>query len=202
MSKNNSQKRKLKKKKRDAKARKDGARRIRKMLPVVAPHIRECGECHACCVVMEVEELDKPLWTPCEHICVEGCAVYEDRPPVCRDWYCFWRIDGHGVVVKEHERPDKIGVFAEVCQDEGTERVVVVRESWPGGSNSQAAKDLINRFARTGITAIFRFAEELPRICGPEKEVRKFQKDGKFVMKTPEGEEVIWASRKEDDDAA
>lgn len=26
--------------------------------------------------------------SPCQHITPFGCAIYEDRPRLCREWYC------------------------------------------------------------------------------------------------------------------
>ncbi|WP_134798197.1 YkgJ family cysteine cluster protein [Shigella flexneri] len=30
---------------------------------------------------------------PCQHLKHQGgCAIYDERPSVCRTWYCGWRI--------------------------------------------------------------------------------------------------------------
>lgn len=69
---------------------------------------RSCGGCTACCKVLGIEELSKPPHTPCKHCSLAGCDIYESRPSVCRNWFCFWRVmEG----IPENARPDKIGVI-------------------------------------------------------------------------------------------
>lgn len=163
---------------------------------------RQCGECTACCTIMEVSELAKPMWANCTHQCKEGCAVYEDRPESCREWFCLWRSDGNGIIVKEHERPDKIGIIANMYQPDGSDLLVVVREARPGGSKSLAAKILTRRFTERSLTMTMRFGSDKPILAGPEKSMREFMKDGKLVLETPDGPEIIWQARKENGDAA
>jgi uncharacterized protein len=55
---------------------------------------RSCGTCSLCCILPEIDELDKPANEPCRH-CLSGggCVAYETRPATCRDFYCLWRTD-------------------------------------------------------------------------------------------------------------
>lgn len=56
---------------------------------------RECGSCSACCVTLRIEEptLKKLADVPCPKLLPEGgCGIYENRPGVCRSWFCGWRI--------------------------------------------------------------------------------------------------------------
>lgn len=44
-----------------------------------------CTQCGACCVAPDIAALDKPLGLRCPHLRPDNlCAVYEDRPAVCR----------------------------------------------------------------------------------------------------------------------
>jgi len=44
----------------------------------------------------------------CRHAACGGCAIYDNRPPICRSYYCAWRtVDIFG----EEWRPDKSGVL-------------------------------------------------------------------------------------------
>ena len=58
-----------------------------------SPLVRECTACGACCTAPDIHALNKPLGVPCAHL-GEGClcAVYLQRPAVCRnyrpDWVC------------------------------------------------------------------------------------------------------------------
>lgn len=70
--------------------------------------MRECGDCNACCVTYEIEELNKWPHQPCKHLCSKGCSIYENRPKVCREYTCAWK---ESKIFNEDERPDKIGVI-------------------------------------------------------------------------------------------
>ena len=51
----------------------------------------ECTRCGACCVAPDIAALDKPLGVRCPHLTAENlCAVYEDRPQICRDYAADW----------------------------------------------------------------------------------------------------------------
>jgi len=53
---------------------------------------RSCGDCHACCVVLPIIELEKPRNIHCQHCTDRGCAIYDNgRPAVCKSWLCEWR---------------------------------------------------------------------------------------------------------------
>lgn len=71
---------------------------------------RECGGCTACCrhLGIDAPELKKPDGVACRH-CVEGfgCGVYADRPALCRDWYCGWRL----LTLSDEMRPDRSGIL-------------------------------------------------------------------------------------------
>ncbi|WP_309572515.1 YkgJ family cysteine cluster protein [Deinococcus sp.] len=64
--------------------------------PGVAPRstlVLECTACGACCAAPDIAALGKPLGVPCVNLgagCL--CAIYDSRPPVCRnyapDWVC------------------------------------------------------------------------------------------------------------------
>jgi hypothetical protein len=55
---------------------------------------RTCGSCMLCCTVMTVDDLNKPSGVPCVHaIAGTGCAIREQRPRPCRQFFCGWRLD-------------------------------------------------------------------------------------------------------------
>jgi len=78
---------------------------------------RRCGECTLCCKVLRVDtpELKKMsgVWCP---DCREGagCAIYETRPPICRIWYCGWRLRTD---LPEDWRPDRSGVLVDTLAE-------------------------------------------------------------------------------------
>lgn len=72
---------------------------------------RTCSECSVCCISLRIEEpeLTKKADVPCPHLSsVKGCAIYNSRPGVCRNWYCGWRIMPF---VNEEMRHDKSKVL-------------------------------------------------------------------------------------------
>lgn len=97
MGRNNQERRKAKKAAREKK---------RVSLPM-APSVRPCDGCTVCCSVFGVEEINKPVWTKCEHLSDRGCGIYDTRPTHCRGFYCMWQ-NGLGTA---GERPDKLGVI-------------------------------------------------------------------------------------------
>jgi hypothetical protein len=79
---------------------------------------RSCGECNVCCDVLTINtpELKKLPGVLCPN-CVsgQGCSIYESRPPVCRAWYCGWRmIDTLG----DEWRPDRCGILVRLTEDD------------------------------------------------------------------------------------
>src|SRR5262245_34979797 len=53
---------------------------------------RQCGDCSLCCKLLNIDELNKPANTWCQH-CRPGkggCSIYADRPPDCRTFACGW----------------------------------------------------------------------------------------------------------------
>ena len=66
---------------------------------------RECGECTLCCSVLLIDapEIQKDAGIRCLH-CDQGCVIYEQRPAVCRDFYCAWRTMA---IFDEAWRPDR-----------------------------------------------------------------------------------------------
>jgi hypothetical protein len=77
---------------------------------------RECGGCIVCCVAPKINlpELKKHAGEMCRHCTGTGCAIYDARPNLCRDWYCGWRRLRE---LDESWRPDRSGVLINVVAD-------------------------------------------------------------------------------------
>jgi hypothetical protein len=55
---------------------------------------RSCGTCTLCCRLPEIDELSKPANAWCLNCTAgQGCAIYDDRPQLCRDFLCSWMIN-------------------------------------------------------------------------------------------------------------
>lgn len=71
---------------------------------------RPCGDCIACCVTPRIDtpQLKKAEGEVCSNCTGAGCAIYEQRPEVCRGFNCAWkRIPTMPV----ETRPDHLGVM-------------------------------------------------------------------------------------------
>lgn len=80
---------------------------------------RECGKCYACCVALRinVDTLKKDADIPCKNLDKnKGCAIYKDRPPVCRNWFCAWRYTNK---FGDEWRPDRSGIMLRFDEDGG-----------------------------------------------------------------------------------
>jgi len=50
---------------------------------------RNCDGCALCCMVLSIDEIDKPQGKWCPHCSTRSsCDIYPDRPKQCRDFYC------------------------------------------------------------------------------------------------------------------
>jgi hypothetical protein len=71
---------------------------------------RPCGDCIACCQVLNIDEAElvKPQGQLCPNCTGAGCSVYDARPQVCRSWNCAWK---RIVSMPDDTRPDAMGVL-------------------------------------------------------------------------------------------
>jgi hypothetical protein len=83
-------------------------------LPKTAPLTRQCGSCNACCDIMEVAAVDKPVNQLCTHWQTgTGCSIYDRRPQMCRSFVCAW-LQGH---LDDDWFPAKLGIIVHFSQD-------------------------------------------------------------------------------------
>ena len=115
---------------------------------------RACGECFACCVEINVDELSKPARQPCVHCGSGGCAIYDARPRVCRAWFCAWRRLAD---LPDHLRPDRSGLMACLMERPGDAnpllRLYIVVQWLDGRPIARSAKadELLARLRRIGL---------------------------------------------------
>ena len=99
---------------------------------------RECGDCTVCCQVLNIDkpQVQKASGVLCQHCQGGGCAIYETRFDVCRNFHCAWRQLPN---MDEGWRPDRSGVFAEFQLLDGVTGISLmlvgnplrtVRQSW------------------------------------------------------------------------
>jgi hypothetical protein len=86
---------------------------------------RGCGECTVCCTAMAIDkpEIQKDAGATCRHCTAKGCAIYETRPSLCRDYHCGWRQLS---ILDKSWRPDLSGVFVELEPHDGQTAISLV----------------------------------------------------------------------------
>ena len=66
---------------------------------------RSCDGCALCCMVLKIDELNKPKGKWCNHCSTrKGCDIYEERPNQCRKFYCGWLTNS---LLGEEWKPSK-----------------------------------------------------------------------------------------------
>lgn len=169
---------------------------------------RACGECRACCYVLGIKELvpEKPAYQHCTHECDKGCAIYEKRPEPCAGYYCLWLMEGKedlvaevtghlklpakGVpqLLREEERPDKIGIIFEASAINSDESAfekesgipfLTAREGTPGAFEGYWGQKVLKRLTKK-ILVILLFGDGRRRAIGPPEKVRLV---GQFLNK-------------------
>ena len=82
-------------------------------MPATAP-VRQCGSCTSCCTLLEVTDVGKSMNEWCKHCDAgKGCAIYDDRPQMCRSFSCAW-LQGH---LNDEWFPEKSGMVVHFSQD-------------------------------------------------------------------------------------
>lgn len=109
---------------------------------------RPCGDCTACCGLLAVVELHKPMRFACDHQGTGGCRIYLDRPPTCREFDCGWRRGE--VPTDDAWRPDRRGVM-HVGWTEQTSgrRHDYLFELWPGALADPAVAAWVHRHTQS-----------------------------------------------------
>jgi hypothetical protein len=70
---------------------------------------QQCNGCNACCTVLAIAELDKPIYSHCQHECKAGCGIYGKHPEECQSYWCFFIGGMFGKDIAY--RPDKLGLI-------------------------------------------------------------------------------------------
>jgi hypothetical protein len=155
--------------------------------------VRSCNGCTACCTVMGIEELNKPLGVPCWELCKDGsgCSIYASKPPSCNEFECVWLTDKQGLLFNDEDRPDKVGLMfdhsyaatptAEAIVKACEGRIAIVREVWPGAFREPKAVALLKRLAPFTVIILVKGGtandtSEARAIMGPEHLVKEIHR--------------------------
>ena len=106
----------------------------------------ECGECTACCTLLPIEPIDKPVNTLCEYCNGYGCRIYDTKPQTCTEFECaYLQADG----VPEALRPDKCGIIFIKKTDR-----IFTGAIMPDTKTSDIAKGQIHAFNTQGYSVV------------------------------------------------
>jgi hypothetical protein len=150
-------------------------------LTVFNPVERSCGDCQECCTTLAVNEIDKPEETPCVHLCLTGCSIYERRPGSCRSYQCAWQ---EGVIEgDERRRPDKLGVIFDAGIDP-IHRALVAREIRPGAFEEPPARYVLDKLSQGMLIYMMWHRSNRRRLIGPAGLVQRAmeQAGGQFSV--------------------
>jgi hypothetical protein len=90
---------------------------------------RSCGSCSLCCKVMAIPEVESPAGEWCRHCRPgNGCGLYPNWPPVCRDFFCMWQFTAE---IGPHWYPAKSKMV--LCSELNGARIAAhVDKNFPG----------------------------------------------------------------------
>jgi hypothetical protein len=117
---------------------------VRIELTPVEPE-RSCGSCTLCCKVMAVPELAKPADQWCRHARKSaGCAIYETRPGICREFRCLW-LQG---LLPEECKPERAHAVVTTTTD--NQNMVIHEDHGYVGVGRQQLRPVIDAFIADG----------------------------------------------------
>jgi hypothetical protein len=87
---------------------------------------RDCGSCHACCIWLGIDELQKWTGERCKHLATRTkthhCGIYDSRPKACVQYQCMW-LAGWG---PDNLQPSKSGMLITPYQNETDAKMAAV----------------------------------------------------------------------------
>ena len=87
---------------------------------------KSCGACTMCCSALEIAHFRKPAGPLCVNCRAGGgCAIYAERPQVCRDFECEWLTRRE---LPRQLRPDLVGTILMEDADSDEYRAVCAPE--------------------------------------------------------------------------
>jgi len=144
---------------------------------------RSCGTCNACCTVLGVAELDKPVGEPCKHLAAKGCGIYDRRPKSCREYHCLWRsglLDGPS-------RPDRLGIVIDVSNDKAD--LLFAREVRPGAIEEK--RSVLDKIAHdiNVVIVLLKTGDEWRSAIGPTEKVQEYLRYARRRLQLAEGQQ-------------
>ena len=73
--------------------------------------MQNCGACNECCKEVLIQDIHGMVYdnsTVCTYLQCDKCIIYADRPSVCKQYNCGWKLDNN---MPAWMRPDKSKVL-------------------------------------------------------------------------------------------
>ena len=131
----------------------------------------ECGGCTACCNVLQIDAIDKPMYTPCRY-CDGGCSIHNSKPKTCAEFECAYY---QAPTIPESLRPDRCGIIFMKKTDRIFSGLLV-----DGVEVSDMAKAQINSFLQQGFSVVLLCQDEyhwIPATGHDQKELDQEYKE-------------------------
>jgi len=139
---------------------------------------RSCGTCNACCIVLGVEEIDKPIDEACKHLATKGCAIYGSRPKSCRDYHCLWRAG----VLDGAKRPDRLGIIIDVANDQPD--LLFAREFRPGALEEN--RSMLDKLAQSAVVVLIPPGGQMRKAIGPPHKIEPYLERARRTLRVVE----------------
>jgi hypothetical protein len=118
---------------------------------------RSCGDCSLCCKLLPINTLGKPANKWCQH-CLPGnkggCAIYNNRPPVCRGFACQWLANPE---LGDEWRPTRAKMVAHFVEESSKPPFLrfAVDPGAPNKWRTEPYYTQIKIIARNGLNSVF-----------------------------------------------
>jgi Fe-S-cluster containining protein len=111
--------------------------------------LRDCGDCHICCIFPGINVLNKPPRQTCHNLDCNGrCSIYEKRPEPCEVFQCSWRLGNFS----ENYRPNKTGILVTwLLKDDNLAATVMVDQKTV---NEDALQDIVSELVKAKINFV------------------------------------------------
>lgn len=111
---------------------------------------RSCGGCTACCKVLAVPTIEKPIDSWCDYCEIRnGCKIHDFKPPECTEFECMW---SRGMIAPGWARPDRLRTMFDVT----VTRWGPMARGWEvsaGGLAKPETRAVVSELAKVGLLA-------------------------------------------------
>jgi len=116
---------------------------------------RSCGDCHVCCILLEIAALAKPPRESCVHLAGGQCSRYETRPDACRAFHCLW-LRGALQSNDTRLRPENLGVLLDAYVSLPSHKLrIVAVEVWADALEHADARAILAALAEFGTVTVY-----------------------------------------------